>query len=49
MRSATRRGHKNLVGFFIEKGANDWTNALVDAEIFDHEKLATFFRNKLAK
>lgn len=46
MTNAARRGHTDLVTFFIEKGANDWNWGLQNAIMGDYEELVDFFRGK---
>ncbi len=43
MGNAARRNHKNLVDFFIKKGARDWNQGMVDATIGGHKVLVDFF------
>jgi hypothetical protein len=43
---ASKQGHKDLVQFFIDKGANDWNWALSGASLGGHKDLVEFFINK---
>jgi hypothetical protein len=39
-------GHKELVDFFIEKGANDWDDGMYGAAEGGHKELVDFFIQK---
>ena len=45
---ASLGGHKDLVDFFIEKGANNWNGALRGASEGGHKYLVDFFENRIA-
>lgn len=47
MCNAARGGHKDLVEFFISKGANNWDWGMLEADKGGHKDLIKFFRQKL--
>ncbi len=49
MYGAAEGGHKDLVEFFIEKGAKDWNQGMLDAREGGHIDLVEFFRKKIEK
>lgn len=46
---AAKEGHRDLVNFFIEKGANHWNTSFKNAAIGGHRDLVEFFIEKLKK
>jgi len=46
MNGAAKEGHKDLVEFFIEKGANDWNAGMNGAARGGHKDLVEFFISK---
>ena len=46
MHGAAKGGHKDLVDFFIEKGANDWNSGMRGAANGGHKDLVDFFIKK---
>jgi hypothetical protein len=47
MKEAAKKGLLNLVDFFISKGADEWRNGKLFAEIGGHKELAEFFEDKI--
>ena len=47
MKNAAKGGHKDLVDFFIEKGADGWNWGMEGAAKGGHKELVEFFKNKL--
>ena len=47
MVAASKDGHRDLVDFFIAKGANAWINGMKYAEKSEHQDLVEFFRQKM--
>jgi hypothetical protein len=48
MYKAAEGGHKELVDFFIEKGANKWNWGIYYATEGGHKEMINFFQQKLA-
>jgi hypothetical protein len=46
LRESSKTGHKDLVHFFIDKGANDWNEGLEGASQGGHKDLVQFFIDK---
>ena len=46
MRSAAREGHKSLVKFFIEKGADNYDEGMIYAVKGGHKFLVDFLKKK---
>ena len=46
MKLATQGGHRNLVDFFISKGANGWNGGMFYAAEGGHQDLIDFFISK---
>jgi len=49
MANAARGGHKDLVKFFISKGADNWNKGMYEAARGGHKDLVNFFISKGAK
>jgi hypothetical protein len=47
MVGAAEGGHKELVDFFIEKGADNWNLGMEGSIEGGHRELVNFFQNKL--
>lgn len=47
MGGAARGGHKDLVEFFITKGANEWNDGMRAAARGGQKDLVDFFKGKL--
>jgi len=47
MLGAAEGGHRDLVDFFISKGANDWNLAMYYAALGGHRDLVDFFKRKM--
>jgi len=47
MEAATEGGHRDLVIFFISKGARDWNYVMYSATEGGHRDLIDFFKRKM--
>jgi hypothetical protein len=48
MTAAAGEGHKDLVQFFMDKGADNWDRAMAEASRGGHRDLVLFFIQKEA-